>query len=159
MNVCTASKLEKFRSRRKEKSMQEFTNRVVRIAAVAAGLGLTSITAMAQQGSFTLPVPAHWGKAVLQPGEHIVNVPFSPGHTTINLVTNGETQMTMPLYTEMKSEPDHAYIHLSKIDGQYYVDAYQSANGQRYVFAKPKSTKANATVEEAEARVINVAGR
>jgi hypothetical protein len=139
--------------------MQEFTNRVARIAAVAAGLGLTAMTSMAQQGSFTLSAPAHWGKAILQPGEHIVNVPFSPGHTTVNLITNGKTQMTTPLFTEMRSEPDRAYIHLVKVNGQYYVDTYQSAAGQRYVFAKPKSVKVNAQAEEAEARVINVAGR
>lgn len=139
--------------------MQAKTNRMARISAMAFGLGLTALTLSAQQGNFNLPVKAHWGPAVLQPGEHIVRVPYKSGQTLITLSTNGDTQMTMPLTAELIPQSNRNYLHLVKINGQYYVDVYQSGmTGKRYIFPKPKAPHGSPGTEESEATLIRVTG-
>lgn len=138
--------------------MQAKTNRMARISVIAIGLGLTALTLNAQQGNFNLPVPAHWGPAVLQPGEHTVRVPAKIGQTLISLGTNGDTQMAMPLTAELIPQSNRNYLHLVKINGQYYVDVYQSGmTGKRYIFPKPKAPHGNSATEE-EATLISVTG-
>jgi hypothetical protein len=139
--------------------MQAKTNRMARISALAIGLGLTALTLSAQQGNFNLPVQAHWGPAVLQPGEHMVRVPSRTGQTLVSLTTNGDTQMAMPLTAELIPESNRNYLHLVKIDGQYYVDVFQSGvTGKRYIFPKPKAPHGNPGAEESEAQLIRVTG-
>ena len=138
--------------------MQARTNRMARFSIIAIGLGLTALTLNAQQGDFNLPVQAHWGPAVLQPGEHTVRVPYKTGQALVSLTTNGDTQMAMPLTAELIPQSNRNYLHLVKINGQYYVDVFQSGmTGKRYIFPKPKTGHGHSAPEE-EAALISVTG-
>src|SRR5690242_19329173 len=97
----------------------------------------------AQQGTFKLPVTAHWGNAVLEPGEHTVRVPLTgSGQRLVYLQSDKDTQMTVPLTSEPLTRPGRSYLHLVKINGAYYVDAYQSdVNGAKFFFPKPKPNR------------------
>jgi hypothetical protein len=139
--------------------MQAKTNRMARVSALIIGVGITALTLNAQQGEFNLPVQAHWGVAILQPGQHTVRVPSTLGQTLVSLSSNGDTQMAMPLTAEPIPQSNRNYLHLAKINGQYYVDAYQSGMmGKRYIFPKPKAPHGNSTAEESEAALIRVTG-
>ncbi len=139
--------------------MQARTNRMARVSALIIGVGLTALTLNAQQGEFNLPVQAHWGPAVLQPGQHTVRVPYTMGQTLVSLSTNGDTQMAMPLTAELIPQSNRNYLHLVKINGQYYVNVFQSGlTGKRYIFAKPKAAQGNSGTEESEATLIHVTG-
>jgi hypothetical protein len=117
------------------------SNRVIRLFAFAIGLSVTAMHLSAQQGTFKLPVRAHWGTAVLEPGEHKVLAPLALGQPILYLYSDHSRQMTLPMVTAIVST-ERSYLHLTRINGEYYVDAYQSAaNGKRYSFAKPKSER------------------
>jgi hypothetical protein len=140
--------------------MQAKTNRIARASALIIGVGLTALTLNAQQGEFHLPVQAHWGPAVLQPGEHTVRVPYSMGQTLVSLSSNGDTQMAMPMTAELIPQSNRNYLRLVKVNGQYYVDFYQSGmTGKRYIFPKPKAAQnGKSGAEESEATLIRVTG-
>jgi hypothetical protein len=120
--------------------MQSKTNRVVRVAAIAAGLGTLALQASAAQGTFNLPVEAHWGRVVLEPGVHRVDIPTAVlGQKIVYLRSGQNTKMTLPL-TSQPSTGKHSYLRIVKVDNAYYVDAFQSqADGHKYFFPHPKS--------------------
>ncbi len=139
--------------------MEIKSNRVTLIVAFVIGIGLTAMPSNAQQGTFNLPVQAHWGNAVLQPGEHTVKIPLPMGQTLVYLGGGGATQIAMPLTTESVDNPGRTYIRLSRINGEYYVDEYQSASGKKFFFHKPKANRgANSGAEESESTLVSVAG-
>jgi hypothetical protein len=139
--------------------MQAKANRMARVSGLIIAVGLTALTVNAQQGNFNLPVEAHWGAAVLQPGEHTVRIPSKIGQTLVSLSSNGDTQMAMPLTAELIPQSNRNYLHLVKINGQYYVDVYQSGiTGKRYIFPKPKATHRSSGTDESEATLIRVTG-
>lgn len=139
--------------------MERKLNRLTRITAFALGIGLTAMQLSAEQGTFNLPVQAHWGNAVLQPGEHTLQVPLPLGQTIVYLRGGGAAQMAIPLTTENTADSNRSYLHLSKVGGEYYVDAYQSGvSGRRFIFAKPKATRsASSGAEGTEATLVSVA--
>ena len=122
--------------------MQNKTNRLVRVAAIAAALGMAALQASAADGTFNLPVEAHWGRAVLEPGVHRVQVPVAElGPKVVFLRTGTRTKITIPI-TSQPATGTHSYLRLVKVDGTYYVDTYQSQfDGNKYFFAHPKSSQ------------------
>ncbi len=140
--------------------MERKLNRVARITAFALGIGLTAIQLSAEQGKFNLPVQAHWGHALLQPGEHTVQVPLPLGQTIVYLGGGGSAQMAVPLTTSNTVGADRSsFLHLSKVNGEYYVDEYQSGlSGKRFIFPKPKATRsASSGAEDSESTLVSVA--
>jgi hypothetical protein len=137
------------------------TNRMVRISALAVALGMTAITLNAQpQGSFNLPVQAHWGPVTLEPGEHVVRAPFTSGQVVVSLTTDKSTNLVVPMITESTLSYGRAYIRLVRVGGEYYVDTYQSATGKRYSFAKPKGVHpSNPQRDQGEASFIKVVAK
>ncbi len=141
--------------------MERKLNRVARITAFALGIGLTSMQLSAEQGRFNLPVQAHWGKAILQPGEHTVQIPLPLGQTIVYLGGGGgAAQMAIPLTTGNTAGADRgSFLHLSKVNGEYYVDEYQSGvSGKNFIFSKPKAVRsAGSGAEDSEATLVSVA--
>lgn len=139
--------------------MESKTKRVVQMAVLSVGLGLTAVSLNAQQGSFDLPVGAHWGTAVLEPGEYSLKIPISNGQTILYLGSNEDTKMTIPLTTERVKESKRSYLHIVKVDGEYYVDTFESGlTGKRFIFPKAKSTHRASPAEETEAMLVSVKG-
>lgn len=139
--------------------MERKTNRMARVAALTVGLGIAAVSLNAQQGSFDLPVRAHWGAAVLEPGEHSLKIPISNGQAIVYLGSRAGTEMAVPLTTERVTESSRSYLHLAKVNGEYYVDAFQSGlTGRRFIFPKAKSTRRSSPAGEAEAMLVRVKG-
>lgn len=133
--------------------MQGKTNRLVRVAAIATGLGMAAFTASAAEGNFNLPVEAHWGHVVLEPGLHAVQIPAADsGQKIVYLHTGTQTKLTVPM-TSQPAVGNRAYLRLVKVNGAYYVDAYQSQlDGRKYFFSHPKTQRvdeAGASADEA----------
>ena len=141
--------------------MKSKTNRIARFSALAVALGMTAITLNAQpQGSFNLPMQAHWGLITLSPGEHVVRSPLTSGQPIVSLTTNKSTTLVVPMLSESTSSYGHAYLRLVRVGGEYYVDTYQSANGRRYSFATPKGIHpSNPQRGEGEASFVKVASK
>jgi len=148
------------RNKFKGDKLVEKSNRVTRTAALAIGIGLIAMQANAQQGMFNLPVQAHWGRIVLQPGEHKVQIPIALGQTVVYLHSGNATQMTVPLVTETTASSGRSYLRLTRVNGEYYVDEYQSGlSGQKFIFPKPKANGSVGTgAEESEATLVSVTG-
>jgi hypothetical protein len=104
-----------------------------------------------------LPVTAHWGKAVLKPGIHRVQIPTPVlGQKIAYLYTDREAQMALPI-SSVPAANERGYIHLVKVNGVYYVDAYQSKiDGRKYFFPKPKSERPGGPVSPGESTIVDV---
>ena len=142
--------------------MERKLHRVAYIAALAIGIGISATQVYAEQGTFNLPVRAHWGQAILEPGQHSVSVPLPISERIVYLRSGAArtTQMTVPVSTEA-ADSERNYLHLSKINGEYYVDYYQSGvTGHRFIFSKPK-TNGSENPEPAadEATLVTVTGK
>ncbi len=137
--------------------MKTNTNRIARMTAFAIGLGLMAMTLNAQQGSFNLPVRAHWGTATLAPGEHRVEVPLPLGTTIVYLRGERNSQVTVPLLVERTESSNHSYLRLVRVNGEYYVAAYQAGPaGERFDFPTPKQHKGS--LESEQATLVEVSG-
>ncbi len=140
--------------------MERKWNRVAVLSTFAFGMGLTAMQANAQQGTFNLPVQAHWGTAVLEPGEHRIRMPIPLGQRYFYVRGGEGTQVTVPLSTEILRGSNKSFLHLSRVNGEYYVDAYQSGvSGQRFTFSTPKAVGGKAhKPSDQEAKLITVTG-
>ncbi len=139
--------------------MKRKSNRIFVFTALAIGIGLTAMQANAEQGTFNLPFQAHWGQAVLQPGEYSLQIPLPMGTTLIYLHSGDATEIAMPMSTEFVNNPDRSYLHLSKVNGEYYVDEFQSASGKKFLFHKPRMNRsAGSGADEEGAALVSVAG-
>jgi len=124
--------------------MHSRSNRILGLAALAVGLGLTAQHASAQEAvTFHLPFAAHWGPMVLesgdykistltgQSGNHLIYV-SEPGHSKMVLAQSSETQ---PRHFDRSS------LELVNVNGAYFVKKYRSAlTGQIFTFPVPKGT-------------------
>jgi hypothetical protein len=135
------------------------SSRALSLAAIAAGLGLTAMNASAQQARFYLPVEAHWGRAVLEPGDYKLSLPMgdSPNHL-IHLTGGGKGSMFVPQVTETQQfDSSRSYIKLVNVKGTYFVREYKSGPaGLLFTFGVPKSSR-EALVASAPATTIQVA--
>jgi hypothetical protein len=117
------------------------STRAFSLIAIAVGLGLTSIKASAQQATFHLPFEAHWGRAVLEPGDYKLSLPAgeSPNHL-IHLSGAGKGSMFVPQVTETMQLPLHrSYLRLVNVKGEYFVREYSYApTNQVFTFGVPK---------------------
>ncbi len=123
--------------------MHSRSNRILGLAALAVGLGLTAQLASAQQVTFHLPFAAHWGPMLLesgdyklldpvgQSGNHLIYI-SQPGHSEIVLAQSTETQ---PRHFDRSS------LELVNVNGAYFVKRYRSAvTGQVFTFPVPKAS-------------------
>jgi len=119
------------------------SSRFFNLTAVVVGLGLTAIQANAQQAMFHLPVEAHWGTAVLEPGDYRLSVPVgdSPSHI-IRVFSSTKGSMVVPDQTDYQKPVGHGQLELVKINDAYFVRKYQSGStGTVFTFAVPKATR------------------
>lgn len=133
--------------------------RVLSLTAIAAGLGLTTVHASAQQATFHLPFEAHWGRAVLEPGDYRLSLPMgeSPSHL-IHLRGAGKGSMFVPEATETQQfGSNRSYLKLVNVKGTYFVREYKSGPaGLLFTFSVPKSSR-EALVASTSATTIQVA--
>ena len=112
------------------------------ITAFAAALSLGASRANAQNATFNLPFEAHWGKAVLEPGDYKLTTPISVSPIRILYLRGGtSTQAAIPAIVNQEDASNHSYLKLVNVDGKYYVSEYVSAvTGHAFKFGVPKAT-------------------
>jgi len=134
-------------------------NRLFGAATLAFGLALAVSHASANEATFKLPVLAHFGNAILPPGEYRMTVP-SP-ITPINVIYlhgDGKVQATLPALTDTQELSDRSYLQLVNVGGTYFVAKYISGvSGKTYTFSIPKAARRQ-TVASTPATTVAVTG-
>lgn len=111
-------------------------------AGIAAYLGLAATSASAQQATFTLPVEAHWGRIVLEPGDYKVRFPDATRQRILSVTGNGKTVNILLQGSETQHEGEKAHLLLVEVDGQERVASITAADGEKaFTFALPKGEK------------------
>jgi len=136
--------------------MHSRSTRILGLAAVAVGLGLTATPASAQQATFHLPFAAHWGSIVLESGDYKLSDP--PGQLGSHLIyvsQPGHSKMVLAQSIEIQPRHfDGSSLELANVNGAYFVKKYRSAlTGQVFTFSVPK---ASPETEMASAAVTSV---
>lgn len=136
--------------------------RTLSIAGLAAAVALIASPLMAQQGTFNLPVEAHWGSAVLSPGTYKISGPSVTSPIGVLYISgSGQTQMAVPAVTEIKNETGRSYLKLVEVGGSYVVREYVSGTtGRDYRFGIPKTLRLRMSqkADHDVATLIDVAG-
>lgn len=142
--------------------MKTNLKRTLTIAGLAMAISLIASPLNAQQGRFNLPVEAHWGRAVLQPGAYRLSGPSATSVIgVLYIYGNGKTQMAVPAMTEIGNASDHSYLKLVNVGGAYVVREFVSGTtGKSYTFGIPKTLRLRMTpkAEHELATVIDVTG-
>jgi hypothetical protein len=124
--------------------MHSRSNRILGLAALAVGLGLTAQRASAQEATtFHLPFAAHWGPMVLESGDYKLSAPSGQaGNHLIYISEPGHSKMVLAQSTETQPRHfDRSSLELVNINGTYFVRRYRSAlTGQVFTFAVPKAS-------------------
>ena len=124
--------------------MHSRSNRILSLAALAAGLGLTAQHVSAQEAAtFHLPFAAHWGSMVLESGDYKLSNPAGQlGNHLIYVSQPGHSKMVLAQSTEtLPRHFDRSSLELVNVKGTYFVKRYRSAvNGQVFTFHVPKAT-------------------
>ena len=117
-------------------------NRILNIAALTV-FASTGLMHAAEHATFHLPVPAHWGQVVLQPGDYKMSLPEpSIGRSTFVVVGADRAFFEMPQSTNsVYDTSDSSYLKLVAIDGSYFVREFASGpNGKLFTFGVPKAS-------------------
>ncbi len=118
------------------------SSRILGLAALAIGLGVTAIPASAQEATFHLPFAAHWGPTVLEPGDYKLSAPVEwSGSHLIQVSQYGHSRRMLPQSIDMQGHLDHSSLELVSVNGAHFVKRYKSAfTGQVFTFSVPKAT-------------------
>lgn len=123
--------------------MKLIGNAIFGVAGLAAYLGLAAAGASAQQATFTLPVEAHWGRTLLEPGDYKVKFPSSVDTMRLIRITgNGRTLNFLPQVTasEQKKNEGSGKLVLSHENGGYRVWSISNpGSDSAFLFPLPKS--------------------
>ena len=109
--------------------------------AAAAGLAGAGLMQAAEQAKFHLPVAAHWGSVVLQPGDYNLWLPdVAAGERMFRIERDGKTVRELPLVTDVQKTSESSYLELRQIDGDYFVRELSfGPTGRAFTFSVPKT--------------------
>ncbi len=132
--------------------------RMVKFAALAAFVG-AGLMQGAEQATFHLPFTAHWGQAVLEPGDYKMLLP-APSALRMELLVTGphKTVFELPLITDVQHISNSSHLTLWKLDGDYFVRELSfGPSGKTFTFSVPK-TSHRVEVSKREISSLAVAG-
>lgn len=115
--------------------------RVTTFAALAA-FACTGLMQAEEHASFHLPITAHWGSVVLEPGDYRIAFPdASMGERTFRVEhTGGKTVRELPLVISPQQNSDRSSLRLQEIDGDYFIREFSSGpTGKSFLFPVPKT--------------------
>jgi hypothetical protein len=134
------------------------SSRILGLAALAVGLGLTATPASAQQATFHLPFVAHWGQTVLEPGDYKLSATggWSANHLIQVFSQHGHSSSMLPQSIDLQRHLDRSSLELVNVNGAYFVRRYKSAlTGQVFTFPVPKATP-ETEIASAAMRAVSV---
>jgi hypothetical protein len=138
--------------------MNILVGRILNLAALAA-FASTGLMQGAQQATFHLPVTAHWGRAVLEPGDYKMSLPAPyPGENQFLVRGARHSAFELPMLTDIKKPSRSSSLQLVKINGNYFVRQVSiGSTGKTFTFSVPK-TSHRQEVETSENRTLAIAG-
>jgi hypothetical protein len=100
-------------------------------------------SASAEQGKFTLPFKAHWGQAVLEPGEYTISVPIDVSWSKVMALSGqGKTVYIVSGFETGLPYSDRSYLTIKSVNGTHYVREFNSGlTGRSFTFPAPKSVR------------------
>lgn len=109
-------------------------------AFVAIGLVGACTSQAAVQAKFHLPITAHWGKAVLAPGDYNIRISdLTSGRNQVLIEGEGNIIYEMPVAVDPLSTDSASSLQLVQTDGNYFVREYRSGfAGKTFTFGTPK---------------------
>lgn len=115
---------------------------VAKFAAMAL-LASSALMQGAEHGTFHLPMEAHWGKTVLQPGDYKVILPApSLGEFDLRVECAGKIVYRTAARPDAQPLSNSSSLKLTNINGQYVVTEFSSgATGQVFEFPLPKASR------------------
>jgi hypothetical protein len=133
MSCTNAKRAGSKNHREKEDNMKSIGKSIFGIAAVAATLGLAVPSANAQEAKFTLPMEAHWGKAVLEPGDYRVKFPNAVDPTPVlRLTGNGQTvNILLQSRSAGRDASGTGKLSLVDLNGSYVVESISNPFDQQ----------------------------
>jgi hypothetical protein len=122
--------------------MNVFANRILNIAAVAAFVCVTAVSASAQQGTYRLPFEAKWAGVECPAGEYQVVLPERyAGKSTFLVRGPAGASFIVPMAadTYATQNPKGASLQLVKIDNSWFVRKFEEGSGgTAFYFKTPK---------------------
>lgn len=114
---------------------------VMGVTLFALAVTLSASTAKAQQVTFKLPFEAHWGKAVLAPGDYsLTPQSVTSGIQVFTLTGSGKTYVMAPATISYGEPSDRSYLELVNRGGTYSIAKFSSGlTGKTFRFEVPKS--------------------
>jgi hypothetical protein len=120
--------------------MNTSIGRVISFAAVAA-FASAGIMQGAQKATFHLPIAAHWGEVLLQPGDYSMYLPeLSTGDTKLLVRGEGKTAFENPIVATTQTVSTTSYLKLREVAGNYFVrEVKLGPSGHAFTFSIPKT--------------------
>ncbi|HWF45791.1 MAG TPA: hypothetical protein VG168_02205 [Bryobacteraceae bacterium] len=114
--------------------------RVMSFAAVAA-FAATGLMQGAQKATFHLPVTAHWGMVLLQPGDYSMYLPeLANGDTKLLVRGEGQIAFETPIVATTQEVSTTSYLKLRQVDGNYFIrEVKLGPSGHDFTFSIPKA--------------------
>ena len=119
----------------------------VSVFALAVGLSASQANAQRLKGTFNLPFQAHWGQAVLEPGEYVVRLSAGPSmYPVIYVSGQGQTIMVTPT-TYGATESERSYLRIENVGQTHVIREFRAGvAGELFTFPIPKSVKNQAAL-------------
>lgn len=119
----------------------------VSVFALAVGLSASQANAQVLKGTFNLPFQAHWGQAVLEPGEYVVRLSAGMSMYPVFYVSGqGQTIMVTP-GTYGATESERSYLRIENVGQAHVIREFRSGvAGELFTFPVPKSVKNQAAL-------------
>ena len=138
--------------------MNRSISRILSITALAVFVA-AGVMQGAQQPSFHLPFTAHWGKAVMTPGDYKVTLPApSLGASTFQIFGSGNAFFALPQTSGEGELSRHGSLRLVEIDGQYFVrELSVGTTGKIFTFPVPKAKHRQEMAKSGNPTAVSVA--
>ena len=119
----------------------------------------TGVMQAAQQASFHLPFAAHWGSAVMEPGDYRLALPEpAVGNNLLQIFGQESAFFAMPQVTDIGEQLRKGSLMLVEVDGEYFVRQCSVAStGKTYLFPIPKAKHRQQMAKGGSTSVVSVA--
>ena len=126
--------------------MRVFGKSILGLAGAVLSIAGTTGLAKAQQGKFTLPVEAQWGRDVLEPGDYTVQFPTASDFTPlIRVAGNGKSMFVLMQNTSLRHrDEENGELLLANVNGHYVVESISAPDKEKAFEFKASKDKAAA---------------
>ena len=142
-----------------EEEMRFFGNSLLGLVGMCVGLGLATGQANAQKATFTLPVEAHWGRVVLEPGSYDIRFPTAAStFRVIQVSGNDKTwNFLIPVTSYNLKHSDTSKLRLVSVNGDYNVESISDSIYDRtFSFFVPKRAESTKYQKQAPNIAVNI---